>query len=81
MIVCWRKIKNADHFFNSRQKFCEVFFHKTASQVLFRCFLPFDRPLPPTAAARPLKRKKGGKISPAIRCKQTCVYLCQPCIL
>ena len=28
MIVWWGKIKNADYFFNSRQKFCEVFFTK-----------------------------------------------------
>ena len=76
----WGKIKNADHFFNSRQKFCEVFSQKGFTRAFSLLFATYPN-LAVTAATRPLKRKKGGRISPGIRCKQTCAYLCHPCIL
>ena len=36
--------KNADHFFNSRQKFCEVFFTKPLLKGVFAAFCHLPEP-------------------------------------
>jgi len=52
-----RDKNSSRHFFKS-DKNSMKFFHKTASQGLFRCFLPTSSTFAATAATCPLKLKK-----------------------
>ena len=57
-MIVWRgKIKNADNFFNSRQKFCEVFLQNRFTKAFSLLFAIYPN-LAVNAATRPLKLKK-----------------------
>jgi hypothetical protein len=47
--------------FSSLTKILWSFFHKRASQGLFRCFLPLTRPLPQPSQHAPVNAKKDCK--------------------
>ena len=58
----WTKIKKRWPFFQLSPKILWSFFHKTASQVLFRCVLPHPRPLQQLPRHAVRKRKQAARI-------------------